>query len=39
MCRLRYKISALRKRLKSLTLRKVCRNLRYKISGATNRLC
>jgi hypothetical protein len=37
MRRLRYKISALLKRLKSLTIRKACRNLRYKISGATNR--
>jgi len=35
---LRYKICALRKRLKSPKILKACRNLRYKISGATNRL-
>ena len=38
MRRLRYKISARRKRLKSLTIRKACCNLRYKISCSTNRL-
>lgn len=37
-CRLRYKISARRRQLKSLKILKACRNLRYKISGATNRL-
>ncbi len=37
-CRLRYKISARRRRLKSLKILKTCHNLRYKISGATNRL-
>jgi len=36
--RLRYKISACRRPLKSLRILKACRNLRYKISGATNRL-
>ena len=36
--RLRYKISALAKCLKSLRNRQRPRNLRYKISGATNRL-
>ena len=36
--RLRYKISAPRKRLKSLTMRKACCNLRYKISCSINRL-
>jgi hypothetical protein len=36
--RLRYKISARRKRLKSLTMRKACCNLRYKISCSINRL-
>jgi len=36
--RLRYKISARRSQLKSLKILKACRNLRYKISGATNRL-
>jgi hypothetical protein len=35
---LRYKISALRKVLKSLPILNACRNLRYKISGATNLL-
>jgi hypothetical protein len=35
---LRYKISALLKRVKSLQILKACRNLRYKISGATNHL-
>jgi len=35
---LRYKISAPRKRLKSLTILKACCNLRYKISCSTNRL-
>jgi hypothetical protein len=35
---LRYKISALLKGLKALTIRKARCNLRYKISGATNRL-
>jgi hypothetical protein len=35
---LRYKISAPRKRLKSLTILKACGNLRYKISCSTNRL-
>lgn len=35
---LRYKISARRKRLKSLTVLKACCNLRYKISCSTNRL-
>jgi hypothetical protein len=38
MRRLRYKISAQRKPLKSLTMLKPCCNLRYKISGATNHL-
>jgi hypothetical protein len=38
MRRLRYKISARRKRLKLLTMRKACCNLRYKISCSTNRL-
>ena len=37
-CRLRYKISARRRQLKSLKILKACGNLRYKISGATNRL-
>jgi hypothetical protein len=37
-CRLRYKISARRRRLKLLKILKACRNLRYKISGAPNRL-
>ena len=36
--RLRYKISALPKGLKLLTMHKAYCNLRYKISGATNRL-
>ena len=35
---LRYKMSARRKRLKLLTMLKSCCNLRYKISGAINRL-
>lgn len=37
-CRLRYKISARRRQLKLLNILKACRTLRYKISGATNRL-
>ena len=36
--RLRYKMSTRRKLLKALALRKPWRNLRYKISGASNRL-
>ena len=36
--RLRYKISACRRRLNSLRILNVRRNLRYKISCATNRL-
>lgn len=36
--RLRYKISAPRKPLKSLTILQACCNLRYKISCSTNRL-
>jgi hypothetical protein len=35
---LRYKISALLKQLKSLHIPNTRRNLRYKISGATNHL-
>jgi len=38
MRRLRYKMSARRKRLKLLTMLQPCCNLRYKISGATNHL-
>jgi hypothetical protein len=38
MCRLRYKISARRRTLKSLKILKACRTMRYKISGAINRL-
>ena len=38
MCRLRYKISARRRPLKSLKILKACRTMRYKISGAINRL-
>lgn len=36
--RLRYKISARRRTLKSLKILKACRTMRYKISGAINRL-
>jgi len=38
MRRLRYKITAPRRRLKSLKILKTWRKMRYKISGATNRL-
>jgi hypothetical protein len=37
-CRLRYKISSRRRLLKSQKIPKSCRAMRYKISGAINRL-
>jgi len=37
-CRLRYKISVRRRPLKLLKILKACRTMRYKISGAINRL-